>query len=113
MANRTQRALLLAVGLLAGLLGAQWLGPARAQQDAQAWRGARWEYRVFPMRSADYEDKRDYREILAEHKGDGRAADSAFQEHVLNYLGQEGWELVGIERRFADQLHLYMKRPQR
>lgn len=99
-------------GALLGLFLALALNAASAQQqDESAWRGQRWEYRVFRMNAVDYEDKADYQQILKENDKDPTKADAAFQEHVLNWLGEQGWELIGIERRHANQLHYYLKRP--
>ena len=65
---------------------------------------------VFRLNPVDYQDKADYQRILEEHDKDGLKADSAFQEYVLNHLGEQGWELVGFERR-PGQVNYYLKRP--
>ncbi len=73
----------------------------------------RWEYRVFRMDPADYGDKADYREILRANNDDPLRADPDFHQHVLSFLGGEGWELVSIERPRANLVYFYLKRPAR
>ena len=93
--------------LALALLGAGALlgyRPAAAQQQSAPV----WEYQVFRMDPVDYQDKADYKQVLAQHGP--RGADAAFKEHVLTYLGKEGWELVTIEKRAGSLLYLYLKR---
>jgi hypothetical protein len=73
--------------------------------------GPRWEYRVFAMNPGDYGTTEDYKEILAQHGNDATKADAPFQEHVLKYLGEEGWELVALERPRPNLVHFVLKRP--
>lgn len=82
--------------------------PAGAQSAPRGW-----EYRVFRVDPADYSDKADYREILRANNNDGLRAEAPFQEHVLSYLGREGWELVQVERPRPGLVYFYMKRPAR
>ena len=77
-------------------------GPAQAQA-----RGT-WEYRVFSLDPTEYQDKADYKSIL--DKEGPRKSDSAFKEHVLNYLGKQGWELVDMEIRQQNLIYYYLKR---
>lgn len=72
-----------------------------------------WEYRVFRLDPADYNDKADYREILRANNSDPLRAESDFHQHVLTVLGREGWELVQVERVRANLVFFYLKRPAR
>ena len=95
----------LALAACAWLPGAPWrLSPAQAAPPTQQV----WEYRVFRMAPADYQNKADY---LAIKRKAGKGVEAAFTEHVLNYLGKEGWELVQAERRNPNLLYLYLRRP--
>ncbi len=101
MSKHLAAAALLALGLA---LGAAWRAPTA---QAQGRRG--WEYRVFRLDPQDYTDKQDYQAIL---KRDGaRAVEASFYEHVLQHLGQDGWELVTLERKGQSLVYLYLKRP--
>lgn len=91
------------VAVLALLLG--------QRAGAQSAGGTKWEYRVFPMNPADYNDAEDYKEILLEAGKDAVRAEAPFQEHVLKHLGEEGWELVQLERPRPNLVHLILKRP--
>jgi hypothetical protein len=91
----------------------------RAQDDEPLppppppWTGARWEYQVFRLDPADYADMDDWKEILAENGNDWLRAEAPFHTHVLQSLGQDGWELVDVERPRANLVHFYLKRPGR
>jgi hypothetical protein len=65
------------------------------------------------MNPADYNGAADYREILEENGKDALRADAPFQEHVLKHLGEEGWELVQLERPRPNLVHFVLKRPRR
>lgn len=82
--------------------------PSAEAQGKKRFNVKEWEYRVFQMDPAEYGDKADYRAILAQ-KG-ARKAESAFSEHVLKYLGKQGWELVSVERLRTNVIYFYMKR---
>lgn len=97
--------LLVAVAALTSALLAR---PAGAQGASRGW-----EHRVFRMDPADYADKADYREILRANNNDGLRAEAAFQQHVLSFLGGEGWELVQVERPRPNLVYFYLKRPAR
>ena len=91
-------------------LGAPTPGPVSAQdaKDPKHWTGQTWEYRVFRLDEKDYRDKSDYQAIL---RSEGRrGAEAVFYERVLTYLGEEGWDLVSVERRSPDTAYLYLKR---
>jgi hypothetical protein len=94
----------LALVTLGLALGAAWRAPVA---QAQSQRG--WDYLVFQLDPEDYSDKQDYRALL-EREGP-RRVEAAFFEHVLDHLGKEGWELVTHERRGANLVYLYLRRP--
>jgi len=102
----TLGALLAAAALAGFLLLLRPVDPAAAQARATGW-----EYDVFLIDPADYNDKADYQAIL--QREGPRRAESEFLEHVLDHLGRDGWELVALERRAQTTLYLYLKRPAR
>lgn len=93
---------------LAALTSTFLVRPAGAQGAPRGW-----EYRVFRMDPADYADKADYREVLRLNNGDALRAEPDFHQHVLTVLGQEGWELVQMERARPNLVYFYLKRPAR
>ena len=96
---------LLLIVLVALILSAP--RPSATAQDAPR-KQAGWQYRVFRLDPVDYQDKQDYEAILA--KEGARNVDAAFQEHVLNYLGKDGWDLVQVEQVNKTLRYLYLKR---
>ncbi|MGE0709106.1 MAG: hypothetical protein AB7N76_00430 [Planctomycetota bacterium] len=82
---------------------------APQQQQARPYAGQLWDYRVFRLDEREYKDKLDYQQILREEGS--RGAEAVFFQRVLHYLGEEGWELVTFERRGAEVVYLYLKRP--
>lgn len=98
------------LALLAGLL----LGGALLRAEAQPPPPQTvWEYRVFRVDPAEYSGKEDYEAIKAQHGGDPARADAPFQQHVLGWLGKEGWELVSVERLRPNLPQYILKRPAR
>lgn len=99
------------LALLAGLL----LGGALLRAEAQPPPppATVWEYKVLRVDPADYNGKEDYEQIKAQHGGDATRADAPFQQHVLTWMGKEGWELVAIERLRPNLPQYVFKRPAR
>jgi hypothetical protein len=104
--SRAAGPLVLALVVVLALLLGQRAG-------AQSGGGPKWEYRVFPMNPADYNDTEDYKEILEANGKDALRAEAPFQQHVLEHLGEEGWELVQLERPRPNLVHFVLKRPLR
>jgi hypothetical protein len=89
---------------------ALWTTHPVTAQDSE-YRGRTWEYRVFRMDPGDYTTKSDYKALL---QRDGmRKVDASFREYVLNFLGNDGWELISVEQRSKSLVYFYMKRPKR
>ena len=83
--------------------------PVTAQEAT--YRGQKWEYRVFRMDPAEYNEKSDYKALL--QREGMRKVESVFREYVLNHLGGDGWELISVEQRAKNLVYFYMKRPKR
>ncbi|MBI3726370.1 hypothetical protein HY251_20785 [bacterium] len=96
--------------VLAALVSGTALGTRAAAQSSDPPRLLRYEYKVFAMAYGDFKEKDDYKAILERAEGNELRADGDFKAYVLDYLAQEGWELVQVVTPKNDLTVFYLKR---
>ncbi len=105
-----------AFALVAGAL----LGTRAVVAQSDSSKSA-WEYKVFLVDGRDFQDKDDWKAILEKAGGNAFKADADFKEYILNYMANDGWELMQVVQPVKEAkgggggeiVHFYMRRPRR